>query len=150
MKDHAPLPPPDQADALATSLRTVISKLKRAMRAQAGRGDLSTTQALVLLRLEREGSGSVSELARAEGIRTQSMGTAIAPLETMGFIAGTPDPADGRRTILRLTDAGRSWIERARSARQDWLSKTLRARLSPAEQAQLTSAVALLERLVDE
>ncbi|WP_233273013.1 MarR family winged helix-turn-helix transcriptional regulator [Paraburkholderia acidisoli] len=120
------------------------------MRAQSDHGDLTVTQIAVLLRLEREGPASVSELARAEGIRTQSMGTAIAPLEAAGWIVGTPDPGDGRRTILSLTNAGRAWIDEGRSARQDWLSRIIRARLSGAEQEQILAAVAILARLVDE
>lgn len=150
MNDQPDLPNPERAEALAAALRSVISRLKRNMRAQSNHGDLTVTQIAVLLRLEREGPGSVSELARAEGIRTQSMGTAIAPLEDAGWIGGTPDPDDGRRTILSLTAVGRALIEEGRSARQDWLSRVIRARLSAAEQEQLTAAVALLARLVDE
>lgn len=140
----------DLADHLAADLRSVISVLKRNLRARSSHGDLTVTQVAVLLRLERDGPTSVSDLARAEGIRTQSMGTAIAPLETSGLIAGSPDPADGRRTILSLTDACRALLEEVRSARQDWLSRTIRARLSPGEQQQLSAALDLLKRLVDE
>jgi DNA-binding MarR family transcriptional regulator len=140
----------DSSDQLAASLRAVVSRLKRNLRAQSNHGNLTATQTAVLLRLEREGPGSVSELARAEGIRTQSMGTALAPLDEAGFIAGTPDPDDGRRTILSLTEAGKSFIDEGRSARQDWLAGIIRARLSSAEQAQLLAATALLTRLIDE
>lgn len=140
----------DLADHLAADLRAVVSKLKRNLRARSSHGDLTVTQVAVLLRLERDGSTSVSDLARAEGIRTQSMGTAIAPLETLGLISGAPDPADGRRTLLSLTDACRILLEQVRSARQDWLSRTIRARLSPDEQRQLVAALDLLKRLVDE
>ncbi len=140
----------DRADALAADLRAVISRLKRTLRAQSQsstHGDFTSTQIAVLLRLEREGPASASELARAEGIRTQSMGAAIAPLEAAGLVAGEPDPSDGRRTILSLTDAARALIADGRNARQDWLSHAIRERLSGAEQAQLAAAMALLKRL---
>ncbi|GAB5097586.1 MarR family winged helix-turn-helix transcriptional regulator [Caballeronia sp. HLA56] len=141
---------PDSADELASALRSVVSRLKRNMRAQSTYGDLTGTQTAVLLRLERDGPASVSELAQAEGIRTQSMGTAVAALVAGGHIAGTPDPDDGRRTNLSLTKTSLTMIRKGRSARQDWLSRTIRARLSSTEQAQIAAAVALLARLVDE
>ncbi|MDR5759186.1 MarR family transcriptional regulator [Caballeronia sp. LZ035] len=141
--------PPDSADELASALRSVVSRLKRNMRAQSAYGDLTGTQTAVLLRLERDGPASVSELAQAEGIRTQSMGTAVAALMAGGHIVGTPDPDDGRRTILSLTKTSLTMIRKGRSARQDWLSRTIRVRLSSTEQAQVAGAVALLARLVD-
>ncbi|MDR5770053.1 MarR family transcriptional regulator [Caballeronia sp. LZ028] len=146
-----PLPATDLADDLASDVRSVVSRLKRNLRAQSSiHGDLTATQIAVLMRLKRGGPASTSELARAEGIRAQSMGTAIAPLEDAGLVMGTPDPADGRRTILSLTDACHALITEVQSARQDWLSRTIRARLSSAEQQQLAAAMELLKRLVEE
>jgi DNA-binding MarR family transcriptional regulator len=150
MNTPASGPTPDLADDLAADVRAVVSRLKRNLRAQSSiHGDLSATQIAVLLRLERDGPASAAELARAEGIRAQSMGTALTPLEAAGLIAGAPDPADGRRTILSLTDTCLALIRKTRSARQDWLSRTIRARLSVQEQQQLASALELLKRLVD-
>lgn len=141
---------PDLADALAADLRSVVAKLKRNFRAQSDHHDFTATQIAVLLRLERDGPTAVSNLARAEGIRAQSMGTAIAPLEAAGFIAGAPDPDDGRRTILSLTDACRSWMKVGRDARQDGLSRSIRDKLTPDEQQLLVAAARILNRLVDE
>lgn len=141
----------DLADDLAADVRSVVSKLKRKLRAQSTiRGDLTNTQISVLLRLERDGPASAADLARAEGIRAQSMGSALAPLEDAALIVGTPDPADGRRTILSLTKACHALILQVRSVRQDWLSRTIRSRLSSSEQRQLADAMALLKRLVEE
>ena len=61
-----------------------------------------------------------------------------------------PDPADGRQTLLSLTEACRAWVEEARAARQDWLTRTLQARLSPQEQDEVAHAIELLKRLVDD
>ena len=151
MKTKATSTTPDTADDLAADVRSVVSKLKRNLRAQSSiHGDLTATQIAVLMRLERDGPASTSELARAEGIRAQSMGTAITPLEGAGLVVGAPDPADGRRTILSLTDKCRALIKEVRSVRQDWLSRTIRARLSSEEQLQLAAALQLLKRLVEE
>ena len=61
--------------ALAGELRVVVGKLTRRMREHSRAGDLTSSQKLVLLRLERDGSATVSTLARAEGVRPQSMAT---------------------------------------------------------------------------
>jgi DNA-binding MarR family transcriptional regulator len=135
--------------ALAAELRIVAGALSRRLREQADVGDLTSAQKSVLLRLERDGPTTGSALARAEGMRPQSMGAIIAALETAGYVAGAPDPSDGRQTIISLTDHFRDWVSAARAARQDWLLRTLQARLTVREQYQLAGAVELLKRLLD-
>lgn len=140
----------EQASALAAELRALMGKLKRRLREQANPGDFTPSQVSVLLRLEREGPATVSNLARAEGMRPQSMGAVIAPLETSGLVSAAPDPDDGRQTILSVTDACRELIRVGRAARQDWLSRMIQARLSLKEREELAAAIELLKRLVDD
>jgi len=135
---------------LAQDLRALLGKLKRRLREQARVGDLTPSQVSVVLRLEKDGPATVSSLARAEGMRPQSMASIVAALESADLLNGAPDPADGRQTLLSLTDACRKRIAAGRAARQDWLTRTLQARLSPREQDELAKAVALLKRLVDD
>ena len=135
---------------LAQDLRALLGKLKRRLREQAHEGDLTPSQVSVLLRLEKDGAATASTLARAEGMRPQSMGSIIVALEGAGLVSGEPDPTDGRQILLTLTAACRKRIEEGRAARQDWLTRTLQARLSPAEQDKITEAVELLKRLVDD
>ena len=127
-----------------------MGKLKRRLREQAHVGELTPSQVSVLLRLEKDGPATASSLARAEGMRPQSMGAVVAALESAGLVSGAPDPADGRQTLLSLTDACRKWVEEGRAAHQDWLTRTLQARLSPEEQNKLAEAVELLKRLDDD
>ena len=138
------------AAALAQDLAALIGRLKRRLREQAHVGDLTPSQASTLLRLERDGPATASSLARAEGMRPQSMGAVIAALEAAGMVRGAPDPTDGRQTILPLTDACRKRIRDGRAARRDWLSSAIQARLSPQEQHEVAAAVALLNRLADD
>jgi DNA-binding MarR family transcriptional regulator len=138
-----------QAAALAAELHIVMGALKRRLREHGDLGDLTSAQKSVLLRLERDGPTTGSALARAEAMRPQSMGAIIAALEAAGYVAGAPDPSDGRQTIISLTDHFRNWVSAARAARQDWLLRTLQARLTAQEQRQLASAVELLKRLID-
>ncbi len=139
-----------RASTLAAELRALIGKLKRRLREQANVGDLTPSQMSALLRLEKDGQATTSSLARAEGMRPQSMATVIAALESAGLVTGVPDPTDGRRTLLSLTDACRQWVQEGRAARQDWLSRRLQARLSSDEMEVLATAALLLNRLVDD
>jgi DNA-binding MarR family transcriptional regulator len=138
-----------KALALAGELRVLTGKLKRRLREQASAGDLTWSQVSVLVRLEREGPATVTALAKAEFVRPQSMGATVAFLEAEGLITGQPDPADGRQTILSLTDSCREWIQAGRAAREDWLFRTIQAKLDPREQEQLANAVELIKRLVE-
>jgi DNA-binding MarR family transcriptional regulator len=139
-----------RASDLAQELRALFGKLKRRLREQAHVGDLTPSQTSVLLRLEKDGPATASSLARAEGMRPQSMGPVVVALEAAGLVGGAPDPSDGRQTILFLTDACRKWIEEGRAARQDWLTRTIQARLSLQEQEDLAASVELLKRLADD
>jgi DNA-binding MarR family transcriptional regulator len=141
--DHA------SAQALAVELRVLLSRLRRRLREEASAGDLSESQRSVLLRLERHEPSSVTELAVALGVRSQSMGATVAALVEAGFVKGEPDPADGRRTILSLTPAARKTFKAVRTAREDWLLHAIEANYTPAEQRQLATGVALLQRLVE-
>lgn len=142
--------PSRRASDLAQDLRALLGQLKRRLREQGQAGDLTPSQVSVLLRLEKDGPATASSLARAEGMRPQSIVPVITALENAGLVAGAADPADGRQTILSLTEACRRMVAQGRAARQDWLTRTLQARLSPQEQDKLAEAVALLKRLVDD
>ena len=138
------------ASALAADMRALMGRLKRRLREQADTGDLTPSQTAVLLRLERDGPATVSALSRAEGIRPQSMRTTVAALEAAGHVEGRPDPDDGRQTIISLTDACRRWITHGRALRQDWLTRSIAAKLSRDEQKTLALAIRLLERITED
>ena len=138
-----------RASALAAELHTLSGKLKRRLREQASAGDLTPSQISVLAHLDRDGPTTVTTLARTEGVRSQSMGATIAVLEAEGLVKGSPDPEDGRQTILSLTPACREMFRSGRAARHDWLLGAIQARLTAQEQEQLAAAMKLLNRLVD-
>jgi DNA-binding MarR family transcriptional regulator len=150
MSHRSSQPQADRASALALEIRTLIGKLRRKLRDQTGHDDFTSSQAAVLLRLEKDGPATVSNLARAEAIRPQSMSAAIAPLEAAGLVSGAPDPNDGRQTLLSLTSKCRELLQKRRAAKQDWLTKTLHAKLSTEEQKKLAEALDILARLVED
>jgi len=135
--------------ALATELRALVGKLKRRLQAQASIGDLTPSQVAVLRHLDGGGPATVTALAQAEGIRPQSMGATVAFLEAAGLVAGSPHPTDGRQTVFSLTPACRERIGANRAARQDWIVRTIRNRLSASEEAELARGIELLRRLVE-
>jgi DNA-binding MarR family transcriptional regulator len=137
------------AMALAMEIHAISGRLKRRLREQASAGDLTQSQTSVLGHLDRHGPTTVTALARLEGVRPQSMGATVAALEAAGLVKGSPDPNDGRQTILSLTPACVALIKNGRAARTDWLLRIIQARLSAQEQAQLAAAIKLLDRLVD-
>jgi DNA-binding MarR family transcriptional regulator len=137
------------ARALAVELRVLFGQLSRRLREQAHAGDLTGSQKSALLRLERDGPATVTTLARAEGVRPQSMGATVSALEAAGLVNSSPDPTDGRQTILSITAACREWIRASRAAREDWLFRAIQAKLAPGEQEELVAAVELLKRLAE-
>jgi DNA-binding MarR family transcriptional regulator len=147
VKDRPPAHP--RTATLAAEIRVVSGQLRRRLREQASLGDMTESQLGVLRRLDDEGPATVTALARAEGMRPQSMGANIAALEAAGLVSGTPDPKDGRQTIWSLTAACREKVKAGRMAREDWLYRTLQAKLTPAEQEELARCVELLKRLVE-
>jgi DNA-binding MarR family transcriptional regulator len=139
----------DALHALAEDLRVLGVKLRRRLREESNVGDFTPSQMQVLALLEREGAATVTSLARAQGMRPQSMGETLSALKAAGFVTGAPDPNDGRQTVLSLTPAFRKKIKASRAAREDWLFRTIQTRFSAAEQKQLAIGVDLLKRLID-
>src|SRR6201993_5311718 len=140
----------ESAVAAARDLRVVFSRLRRRLRDVAIGGDLTPSQTAVLTRLWKEGASSASALAGAERVRPQSMATIVAALEQRGLIARTPDPEDGRRQVVSLTDSGRQRAESARQVREEWLATAIQERYSERERRIIIDALSLLERLTEQ
>ena len=138
------------AFAIALEVRTIFRKIKRYLREQGQHSDLTPSQISVVLRLEEDGPATVSGLARAEGMRPQSMSAVMTPLQVAGFVHGAPDPNDGRQTLMSLTPKCLKWLKESRSARQDWLTKRVSLKLSLHEQERLRAALGLLKKLIED
>ncbi len=132
---------------IAADLRASVSRLRRRLREEAPTAALTWTQISAVAQLERLTSATVSTLARAEGVKPQSMGALVAALHEDGYVAGTPDPHDGRQTLWSLTPKCHAWLKAHRAVREDWLSGAIHTQLDPEERKALARAVRLLERL---
>jgi DNA-binding MarR family transcriptional regulator len=131
---------------LASELRVVLGQLVRRLRAEHR---FSLAHGSVLGRLDREGASSISDLAAAERVRPQSMAQTVSDLEAEGLISRRPDPADGRRVLLELTEPGRERLAADRRNREGWLIAAITDGLSEPEQRVLVQAVELLRRLAE-
>ncbi|MCD0451649.1 MarR family transcriptional regulator [Actinocorallia sp. API 0066] len=71
---------------------------------------ITTLQYTALSVLERRDGLSAAELARNSFVTPQSMADIVGAVERRGLISRTVDPANRRRHLLRLTDAGRALL----------------------------------------
>jgi DNA-binding MarR family transcriptional regulator len=137
---------PDVSD-VAVALRDSIGLLLRRMRQQRPDGALTLPEGAAMTRLNRAGPTTSSALAKLEQISPQSMGATLAGLEARGLVARHPDPEDGRRVVLSVTEAGQQILLDKRNARTDQLAQALSAGFTADEIRQLAVAAPLLERL---
>jgi DNA-binding MarR family transcriptional regulator len=135
------------AAEVARALRVSIGVFVRRLRQVQEEGELTLPQISALAKLERGGPATPTALARLEQISPQSMGATLAGLEARGLVARHPDPADGRRVVLSLTEAGQQVLQDKRTARNQQLAEALAARFTPDEVRLLAQATPLLERL---
>lgn len=135
-------------DLAVTDLIQSIGLLMRRVRAAAASHELSLTEASVMGRLARDGPATTADLARAEGMKPQSMGTTIAALEEMGMVERKPHPTDGRQVNIGLTAKGAAVRKRAKDAKRTWLAQAI-AVLDEQEREILFKAGEIIKRLAE-
>jgi DNA-binding MarR family transcriptional regulator len=135
-------------DKVAADLLGSIGELVRRARQVPLAQGLSMPERSALSLLERTGPAASSALARQAQITAQSMGATLAALRERGLVERQPDPQDGRRAVLSVTEAGRKALADKRNARSEQMAAVLRSgEFTPAELERLASAAPLIERL---
>ena len=135
-------------NAVASALLASIGVLVRRARQQPVEGGLTMPERTALAQLDRAGPTTSSALAREAQITAQAMGATLNALRTRGLVERRPDPDDGRRAVLTVTDAGRQALRNKRNARAELLARALtNGAFTPTELEQLAAAAPLLERL---
>lgn len=137
---------PISPEVVVPNLTQAVGQLLRRLRADANPGGLSVSQTAVLATLDENGEMITADLARAEAMKPQSMGTILTGLEHEGLVRRRPHPTDGRQILFSLTAQGAAARRKRRTAKQEWLLAAV-AKLSPDEQQTLLSAAALIRRL---
>ncbi|MGW1029351.1 MarR family winged helix-turn-helix transcriptional regulator [Streptomyces sp. NPDC002577] len=131
----------------ARDVWVVYGRLRRRLLSLEGEGGLSSAQASVLMRLTKDGPMSASDLAVVERVRPQSIAKIVAVLEEAGLVERHPDPDDGRRQLVTVTDQGRERRAGDRQAREAWLARALQERGTPEQVQAVIAAMALLDEV---
>jgi DNA-binding MarR family transcriptional regulator len=140
----------DDLDAtdVAAALLASVSVLVRRVRQVPTGGGLTMPERTALSCLDRSGPTTSSALAREVQITAQAMGTTLSALRERGLIERRPDPDDGRRVVLMVTEAGAQSLRDKRNGRTQLIARALTGgAFTPTELEQLTAAAPLLERL---
>jgi DNA-binding MarR family transcriptional regulator len=136
-----------EVNEVAAALLVSMGLLRRRLRQVPVAGELTLPETSALARLDRGGPTTASKLARVEQISPQSMGATLGALEARGLVGRRPDPEDGRRIVLSVTEAGREVLRDKRTARIEQISQALSAGFTPDELERLMAAAPLIERL---
>ncbi|WP_432280735.1 MarR family winged helix-turn-helix transcriptional regulator [Streptomyces luomodiensis] len=131
----------------AHEIRVVIGRLRRRFKETYDNEELTPSQTSVLSRLSKEGPASTSDLAAAERVRPQSMAATLGALDERGLIQRRPDPHDGRRQLVSVSEAGGAFLADKRRAGEEWLARSLETGYTEAERQTILEALALLDRL---
>jgi DNA-binding MarR family transcriptional regulator len=124
----------------------VIGQLTRRLR--AARGGLSHSLLSALVSVAKHGPLRLADLAQAELVSAPSITRLVAELEAQSLVSRAPDPADGRASLIQVTDAGLEAVLVARRVRQQIVAELLEP-LSADEVASIEAALPALERLID-
>lgn len=112
----------------AAKLRMAIVRTARRLRQEAAgeTGGLTPTSTAALATIERHGPVTPSELAEIERVKRPTVTRTLACLEREGLIERTPDPADGRSSLVAINAAGRERLRRLRGRKNAYLARRMR------------------------
>ncbi|MEW2067949.1 MarR family winged helix-turn-helix transcriptional regulator [Streptomyces sp. NPDC007346] len=96
---------------LFAGFRSIIDALHRDL-AEQGHPETRPAYGFALQAVGREGAG-ISEIGRRLGVSKQAAGKTVEKLEALGYVERAADPADGRRTVIRLTSHGTDLLARS-------------------------------------
>src|SRR6478609_10596700 len=132
----------------AARLRLGIVRTARRLRQEAAAEatGLTPTSTSALATIERHGPLTPSELAQLERVKRPTATRTLACLEREGLVERTPDPADGRSSLVSVNAAGRERLRRLRGRKNAYLARRMRD-LSDEEVETLEQAAEILERM---
>jgi DNA-binding MarR family transcriptional regulator len=107
----------------AAHLRLAIARTARRLRQNAM--GLTPTGMAALATIERCGPMTPSELADVERVKRPTATRILARFEGLGLIERTPDPSDGRSSLVALTKLGQETLDQARSRKDAILAEKM-------------------------
>src|SRR5262245_9005548 len=135
----------------AARLRMGIVRTARRLRQEAGSetSGLTPTSTAALATIERHGPLTPSELAELERVKRPTVTRTLGCLDREGLIERTPDPADGRSTLISVNAAGRERLRRLRGRKNVYLARRMRD-MPEADVETLERAAEILERMLED
>jgi DNA-binding MarR family transcriptional regulator len=135
---------------VAVRLRMAIVRTGRRLRQEAAAETtgLTPTSTAALATIDRHGPLTPSELAELERVKRPTVTRTLGCLDREGLIERTPDPADGRSSLVAVNGAGRERLRRLRGRKNAYLAKRMRV-LPEADVATLERAAEILEGILE-
>jgi DNA-binding MarR family transcriptional regulator len=132
----------------AATLRMAIVRTARVLRQEAAAeaGGLTPTSTAALASVERHGPLTPSELAEIERVKRPTVTRTLGCLGREGLIERTPDPADGRSSLVSINGAGRERLRRLRGRKNAYLARRMRD-LPAGDVRTLERAAEILDRM---
>lgn len=140
---------PDRVETLADALHSASIHLLRRLRKEDATTGLSPARLSALSVVVFGGPLRISELARAEQVKTPTMTPIVSALEEKGLIVREADAQDARASILSATAKGQKLMAEGRARRIATLAAQLRA-LPARDRAVLEKAAVLLQKVARE
>ncbi|MFF2773425.1 MarR family winged helix-turn-helix transcriptional regulator [Streptomyces sp. NPDC058052] len=118
-------PGPASTEREFLALERELAVFLRRARAQSGEmarevhPELESSAYGLFVRLDDAGAQRATELSAYFGVGKATMSRQLRALEQLGLVARDPDPADGRASLVRLTDEGRDRFRHVRDARRE-------------------------------
>ncbi|TLQ43808.1 MarR family winged helix-turn-helix transcriptional regulator [Streptomyces marianii] len=115
----------DQGVSVFLALERELAVFLRRARASSGEmarevhPELEPAAYGLLVRLEESGAQRATDLAGYFGVGKATMSRQLRALEELGLVTREPDPADGRASLVALTDEGLTRFRAVRKARRD-------------------------------
>ena len=100
----SPIPPPEE---IADAFFAVSHGLRRAVEGRFQHLPYSMARLRVLFQLVEQGALRMGELSQCIEVAPRTMTSTIELMERDGLVQRSPDPADGRATVVTITDQGR-------------------------------------------
>ncbi|MFG1925429.1 MarR family winged helix-turn-helix transcriptional regulator [Cryptosporangium sp. NPDC048952] len=132
-----------------SQLMPVLSQLVRLLRQLDAPDRPSLVAMAILRRLDREGAGRITDIARAERASQPGITQLVGRLERSSLVRRVQDPNDGRGVLVELTDGGRNLLAETQAHHVSTLDMLL-DRLDDADRATIVAALPALTRLTQE
>jgi DNA-binding MarR family transcriptional regulator len=129
----------------AGRLAFAVGKLTRRLR--VARGGLSHGLLSALVTVAKHGPIRLADLAQVELVSAPTVTRLVAELEAQSLVSRATDPADGRASLIEVTEAGLDAVQVARRANQRIIADLL-APLSAEDIAAIETALPAIERMI--